>query len=283
VTTQDDAARALAGRTGSSFYAAMCLLPASRRDAIYAIYDFCRAVDDIADGPLPALAKREGLERWRADIARLFDARARESQGDQPIVRALATAVTGYGLEHADLLAVIDGVAMDAEGTMRAPSRASLDRYIDGVACAVGRLAVRVFGCPRAEGLALAAALGRALQLTNILRDLDQDAKEGRLYLPRDLLEAHGIGLDDPETVLRHPALPAACAALAAEARDAFAAADATLHRCPRRQVRPAALMAAVYRHLLARLEARGWTELDRPVRVPRVVKAWLAIRHGIF
>ncbi|MGH6717895.1 MAG: squalene/phytoene synthase family protein, partial [Alphaproteobacteria bacterium] len=204
--TGEDTARATARRTGSSFYAAMRLMPASRRGAIYAIYDFCRAVDDIADGPLTAAAKRERLDRWRADIQRVCD-----GQGEHPIARALAVAVRAHGLDKADLLAVIDGVAMDAEGTMRAPSRARLDRYIDGVACAVGRLAVKVFGCPEAEGLALAAVLGRALQLTNILRDLDEDARAGRLYLPGELLEAHGIAPDDPAAVLRHPALPAAC------------------------------------------------------------------------
>ena len=276
-TPAEATAQAAAGRAASSFSWAMRLMPAARRDAIHAVYDFCRAVDDIADGPLAPEAKRDGLDRWRAEVDRVF-----VGTPLHPIGRRLVPAVRDYGLAKADLLAVIDGVAQDAAGSMRAPPRAVLDGYIDGVACAPGRLAIRVFGCPPDAGLALAAALGRALQLTNILRDLDEDADAGRLYVPRELLEAHGIPIGDPRVVLGHPALPKACAELAGEARAAFAHANAALDRCPRRTVRAARLMGAVYRNLLARLESRGWVRVDQPVRVPMPVKLWLVFRHGL-
>jgi phytoene synthase len=277
VTAHVDLADRVRG-AGSSFYGAMRLMPPAKRDAMYAIYAFARAVDDIADGELPPDAKRAALDRWRADIDVLY-------AGGRPggaIAGALAGPIAAHGLERDDFLAVIAGVTMDAGAPVRAPGQAELDRYIDRVACAVGRLSVRVFGCPEAAGRALAAALGRALQLTNILRDLAEDAAQGRLYLPREVLLDHGIRADDPAVVLAHPAVPAIAGALAAEAGRAYDEARRIAQRCPRATVRPAMVMAAVYRAQLRRLIARGWRDLDRPVPVPRAVKLWLALRHGL-
>src|SRR5205085_2768361 len=125
---------------------------------------------------------------------------------------ALLEPVRRYRLRRDDFLAVIDGMQMDAERDIRAPSLAELDLYCDRVASAVGRLSVRAFGSTEARADDVATSLGRALQLTNILRDLQEDAERGRLYLPKDFLARHGIASDDPLTVLAHPALPRACA-----------------------------------------------------------------------
>ena len=127
----------------------------------------------------------------------------------------------------------------------------------------------------------VAHSLGRALQLTNILRDLAEDGARGRLYLPRELLEAEGIAATDPETVLSHPALPLACAALAEIAEHHFADARTAMRECPRRPMRPAAVMGAVYRAILRRLARRGWQDLERRVRLPSALKIWLTLRHG--
>jgi phytoene synthase len=143
-------------------------------------------------------------------------------------------------------------------------------------------LSVRVFGArgPRIERGAL--ALGEALQLTNILRDLTEDARRGRLYLPRELLRGHGIDGSDPGPVLAHPALPEVCAALAERTRQRFADAERLLATGDRRQLRPALVMMQVYRRTLERLIARGWQRLDQPVRLARPERLWLALRYGL-
>ena len=150
------------------------------------------------------------------------------------------------------------------------------------MAGAVGVLSVRVFEARSAERDAGAVALGDALQLTNILRDLAEDAGIGRLYLPRELLDRHGIAGREPAEVLRDPALPAVCRELAARAAERFAAADRWLAQEDRRQVRPALIMRGVYRRTLERLTAGDWRQLDPPVRLGKAERLWIAIRHGL-
>lgn len=265
---------------GSSFYWAMRVLPGRRQDAIFAVYAFCRRVDDIADDPrLSPESKMEGLRTWRRRIAALY---GEDTVPPFELEAPLRTAITRYGMDKADFLAVIEGMEMDAMGPVRAPDMATLDHYCDCVASAVGRLAVKSFGCPDAPGRRLADHLGRALQLTNILRDIAEDAGEGRLYLPRDLLERHGIGTDDPALVVDDPALPLVCRELATQARAHFDEAARAAAECPRRTVRPALVMGAVYEATLRRLVARDWREPRTRVRLSTPHKLWLMIRHGL-
>ncbi|MEX0814604.1 MAG: presqualene diphosphate synthase HpnD, partial [Dongiaceae bacterium] len=248
-----------------------------RREAMFAVYAFCRAVDDIADDAAPVAVKRARLGRWREEIDRLYAGRPQS-----PIARALADPVARYGLAREDFLALIDGMEMDAGNAMRAPSMAELELYCARVAGAVGLLSVRVFGATGETARRLALTLGEALQLVNILRDLREDAERGRLYLPRELLAAHGIASRDPRVVLAHPALGAVCDDLAAVARRRFAEARVLLAACPRRPMRPAVVMMTVYGRLLDRLVRRGWTRLDAPVRLSAAEKFWVALRHGV-
>jgi presqualene diphosphate synthase len=262
---QDNAAdiiRARVQAAGTSFYWAMRILPPTRRDAMFAIYAFCREVDDIADSDAPATAKRVELIGWREEIDAIYAGRPSHLIG-----RALATAVTEYHLRREDFLAMIDGMEMDAAADIRAPSLAELDLYCARVASAVGHLSVRIFGDASPAADRVAASLGRALQLTNILRDIAEDAARGRLYLPRELRAAHGI----------------ACRDLARIAARHYDDADAALAQCARRAMRPAAIMKAIYRATFDRLVAADWRDLDRPVRIPTPLKLWLALRHGIF
>jgi presqualene diphosphate synthase len=203
---QKAAIRAKVAAAGTSFYWAMRLLPAARRDAMFAVYAFCREVDDIADSADAPATKRAGLAAWRREIDAIYHGKAQ-----WPLGRVLAEAVAAYRLRREDFLAVIDGMEMDAAADIRAPKLAELDRYCDCVAGAVGRLSVRIFGTDSPAADTVAGALGRALQLTNILRDLVEDAERGRLYLPREILLAHGIAGADPQAVLRHRRLPAVC------------------------------------------------------------------------
>lgn len=262
----------------TSFYWAMRLLPREKRRAMFAVYAFCRVVDDIADGDLPDAAKLRQLQGWREEIDRLYAGAARHA-----IARALAEPVQRFDLAREDFLAVIDGMEMDARGGPVAPPMEELRLYCSRVAGAVGLLSVRIFGAEREDGRRLAEALGEAVQLTNVLRDVAEDAALGRLYLPRELLDKHGIAASSPMAALRHPGIAAVCDALADAAEDRFAAASAVLDAMPRRALRPARLILVVYRRLLQRLRQRGFARLDEPVKLSKAEKLWLILRHGLF
>ncbi len=262
---------------GTSFYWAMRLLPQERRYGMYAIYAFCREVDDIADGERPIEYKLAALSAWREEIDALYHGRPRHL-----VARALCDPTRRYQLRREDFLAVIDGMEMDAREDIRAPDIATLDLFCARVASAVGHLSVHIFGDPSEAAHSVADLLGRALQLTNILRDLDEDAGRRRLYLPREILDRHGITHSDPIAVLRHPALPAACRDVAAIAKTHFADAERAMRRCARRAMRPAAVMAAIYRTTLSALLRSNWREPATRVSVSKPLKLWLVLRHGL-
>ena len=269
------AVEAIVRAAGTSFHHGMRVLPPPRRHAMYAVYAFCRLVDDIADGPGRIEDRRAGLQAWRGRVAALF-----RGQADDPVTRVLALAIRAFALRQADFQAVIDGMEMDATAIV-APDLPTLDLYCDRVAAAVGRLSVRAFGDASAAADRVAYALGRALQLTNILRDVHEDAQRGRLYLPREYLDDAGVPAA-AQAALAHPALPAVCARLAADARIRFAEAHAAMRDCDRQAMRPARLMGATYAALLARLERRGWSRLDRRTKLSRPAKLWIALRYGL-
>ena len=263
--------------SGSSFYAAMRILPRARREAIFEIYGFCRAVDDVADAHGPREPRLAALAQWRADVHALY-------AGEPPArLRGLVEPVRCYDLGREDFLAIIAGMEMDVTADIRAPDFSTLDLYCDRVASAVGRLCVNVFGMEAEAGTALAHQLGRALQLTNILRDLDEDAARGRLYLPREALEAAGIRIDDPALVLMHPALGAACAPVIERAKNHFRAADAIMDRAPRGAIRAPRIMAEAYKRILTRLVERGFSAPRVPVRLNKPLLLWILIRHALF
>jgi squalene synthase HpnD len=278
VSAVTDAAAAGTGQraSGSSFYLAMRVMPKAQREAMFDIYSFCRWVDDIADEDGPRDVRREQLRRWRADINALY------ARTPPPQLSGLARAVRTFDLQREDFLAVIDGMEMDVVADIRAPDLATFDLYCDRVASAVGRLSVRVFGMEREPGLALAHHLGRALQITNILRDLDEDAAIGRLYLPREALDGAGIATDDPATVLASSAIGQACAAVAARAERHFAEAEAIMAHSARRIVRTPRIMATAYRMMFDQMIARGWQPPRRPVRLQRWQFLWILLRYAI-
>jgi phytoene synthase len=276
--TISDSTTAVAARraSGSSFYTAMRILPRERREAIFEIYSFCRAVDDVADEGGARDARLKELADWRADVDALY-------AGAPPArLAGLAGPMRRFGLRREDLLAIVDGMEMDVLADIRAPDWPTLDLYCDRVASAVGRLCVRVFGMEPAPGIALAHHLGRALQLTNILRDLDEDAGIGRLYLPREALAAAGIATTDPFEAVSHPGLDRACAIVAERARLHFREADAVMRDCPRWAARTPRVMAQAYQSMLDTMVARGWSPPRQRVRINRLRLAWILLRHGI-
>jgi len=244
---------------------------------MFAVYAFCREVDDIADGEDDVGVKLDRLARWKQEIDRLFT-----GTPTFPTARALVGPIREFGLAREDFLAIIEGMEMDVRDTMRAPSLVDLEAYCDRVAGAVGLLSIRVFGAEADHARDFAIALGRALQCTNILRDLAEDAAMGRLYLPREILAARGIISSDPEVVLGHPALPMACQDFAALAEKHFSVAERALVDCPGRALRPAVVMMMIYRRMLDRMQRNGWQPTRRPIGLSKPEKLWIAFRHGI-
>lgn len=277
VAQQDlDAVETIVRAAGTSFYHGMRVLPPDRRHAMYAIYAFCRIVDDIADEAGTLQEKGLALAAWRDKIAGLYEGRT-----DCPVTRVLAEAVQHFQLRASDFIAVIDGMQTDAETVVIAPDMATLDLYCDRVASAVGRLSVRTFGDASPQADQVAHALGRALQLTNILRDIHEDAERGRIYLPLEYLRDAAVPAD-PASILTAPGLPAVCDRLATLAHAYFREAREAMDRCDPVAMKPARLMAATYDAILSALERRGWKRLDQRVSLPQWKKLWLACRYGL-
>ena len=272
-TTVDASSGATA--SGSSFYAAMRILPRAQREAMFQIYTFCRYVDDIADSDGPREERLAALQQWRDDIEALYQGRPPER------LRDTAVSVKKFGLRREDFLAIIDGMEMDVPADIRAPDDATLDLYCDRVASAVGRLSVRVFGLPEQDGIQFAHHLCRALQLTNILRDIDEDAAIGRLYLPQEGLLHAGITNFDLAAVLANPALPRVCMPLVKRAQMHFMKSDEIMKRNSRRAVRAPRIMSKYYRTILDLLEQRGFQLPREPVRLSKAAKIAIIIRYA--
>ncbi|WP_448582965.1 squalene/phytoene synthase family protein [Thermaurantiacus sp.] len=264
-------ARAITKASGTSFGPGMAILPRARREAMHAVYAFCRMVDDIADGPFARADKHAALAAWRREIRALYAGNPASGIG-----HALLPGVRAFALPQAEFDLLIEGMAMDADGPIVAPLRATLKRYTRRVAGAVGALSIRIFGAfmgPISDRFAL--ALGDAFQLTNILRDIEADAAIGRLYLPADLLEAHGIPMD-PARVAGHPALPALARELGAEARACYDEARRLAPAHSRLRLAPALVMMGAYEAYLDRMEALAWA---RPLPQPLLGKRQKLVR----
>lgn len=257
----------------SSFYWAMRLLPHERREAMFALYAYCRTLDDIADGDQPVDVRRARLTVVRGALAALFET----GVALDPVLAALVPAIRRFDLPRTELEALIDGMEMDVNGPLTAPRLNQLRLYCRRVAGAVGLLAVRIFERPDADMFAI--TLGEALQLTNILRDVAEDAALGRLYLPAEALHAAGMVAHSPQAALTHPALPVACGMVAELAEENFQAAEVELKRIGRTRLLPAVVMMATYRRQLRHLIRERWHHPDRPPRVGRLFGLWVAVR----
>jgi phytoene synthase len=257
----------------------MRILPEDRRDAMFAIYAFCRAVDDIADGSAAEDQKRSKLDEWRRAIDSVY---ADEPLSEDQLVLALSFAIRAYGLEKKDFYEVIAGMEMDIGAPIVAPDWSQLLRYCDRVAGAVGQLSVYIFGDSRPKAQQFAIALGTALQLTNILRDLKDDAGMGRLYLPRELIDAQGIEPITPSVALDSPKLPEICAGVADMAYAKYTEAENLLRECDARALKPAIVMMVTYRKILDRIIAKRWRDLDDNASLTAPQKVWITLRYGL-
>ena len=274
-----DLAARLTRRSRSNFYYAFLTLPRPRREALYAVYAFCRTVDDIADlgvdGVADAGAQHAALAAWRQEVARCYDP---SGEPGHPIARQLATAVRAYRIPREALEAIIDGVEMDVEGaTFEAADE--LYPYCYRVASAVGLCCIEIFGYTDARARPYAIELGQALQLTNILRDVGTDARNGRVYLPRADLRAFGVTVDDLRAGRYDESFVALMTRAAARARESYRRADALFPHVDARSLVPARIMGAIYAALLEEIEARRFRVFGERITIPARRKVAIALR----
>jgi phytoene synthase len=265
-------------KSGSSFYWAMRLLPRHKRSAMYAIYAFCRMVDDIADGDDTMQAKHSALGVWKQNIEKLYGGAPVD-----PISEALQVHINRFGLQITDFHAVIDGMLMDAVPNLQIRDMDELITYCDRVACAVGRLSVSVFEIDREIGARLAKSLGLALQLTNILRDVGADWERNHIYLPQDMLVAEGVDLGKMLKPQSSAGLAKVCDHIADMAKAQFKDAEQLIMSCDKSRVRPALIMKNVYQRLFLRILDRGWSRLHEPVVLSKFEKSALILKSALF
>ena len=258
-------------QSGSSFAFSFRFLPTPRRHAITALYAFCREVDDVVDAVAEPAPARMKLAWWRTEIAAAFGGKPQH-----PVALALAEVVARYPLPREHFDAIIDGMAMDLDQN-RYQDFATLERYCYRVAGVVGLLSAEIFGYQDPATRSYARALGIAFQLTNIIRDVGEDARRGRIYLPQDEMLRFGVSNGDILGRKATPAFPALMAFQVERAQSYYARAFAALPRRDRRAQRPGLMMAAVYRALLAEIARDGFHVLDQRTSLTPLYKAWIA------
>ena len=277
--TPADLVSRLTRRSRSNFFFAFLTLPRPRRDALYAVYAFCRTVDDIVDlseeRGLDRAQAQDQLEHWRREVARCY---APASAPEEPIAQRLALAVRQFGIPREALEAIIDGVAMDLEGGGYETVE-ELYPYCYRVASAVGLAAIEIFGYTDLRARDYAVNLGIALQLTNILRDVGSDAAAGRVYLPRADLRAFDVSEDDLKAGRHTPAFVALMERQAGRADHFYRRAWAAFPAADARSLVAAQVMGRIYFALLHEIEARRFQVFGERITVPARRKAGIALR----
>jgi phytoene synthase len=265
----------LTRRSRSNFYYAFLALPRARREALYAVYAFCRTVDDVADLGRDPEAQRAQLAGWREDVARCFEPGPPPAH---PIGRQLAEAVRAYPIPRAALEAVIEGCEMDL-ARVRFERAEDLYPYCYRVASAVGLCCIEIFGYTDPRAREYAVHLGTALQLTNIIRDVGADARDGRVYLPRQDLEAFGLGEADLVQGRHDDRFVRLMQHQAGRARQFYAAAAAAYPVADARSLVAAEIMGRIYRALLEEIEARRFAVFGERITLPARRKVAIALR----
>ena len=267
----DDYCQQKAAQSGSSFYYSFLFLAPDRRRAITALYAFCREVDDTVDECTDASIARTKLSWWRKEVAAMIS-----GAPTHPVTQALQAHLTTFALDSQYLMAIIDGMEMDLDQT-RYLDFPGLQKYCWHVASAVGILSARIFGVTNPQTLEYAEKLGLAFQLTNIIRDVGEDARKGRIYLPANELQQFGVTAADILNARHSDKFEQLMQFQAARAHKLYDEAFALLPKEDRRAQRPGLIMAAIYRAVLTEVERDGFHVLNQRISLTPIRKLWLA------
>lgn len=262
--------------SSSSFYLAMRLLPKHKKDAMFAVYAFCRQIDDIADEPAPIEVKKQRLNDWAIAINDIY---AGKEPAYNPVALYLKDVCKEFSLPKEEFLELIRGMEMDTHDGLNPPSLDMLRLYCRRVAGAVGVLSIHIFGAVDDKSQRFAIALGEALQLTNILRDTKEDFDMGRIYLPKELLLSSGIGDILPTEMLSHPAIGKVREKLADMAELRYTEAKMLITPENQKALHPAIMMMNIYHKILDKMRKQGWEKTSPKVRLNKMHMLWLALR----
>ena len=263
-------------KSGSSFFWSMRFLPLAKRNAMYTIYAFCRHLDDIVDGDSDMAEKVELIDAWREELNNIYDKKAPVTE----IGRKIYKNCMRFKLPKEELSRLIEAISMDIPNPIQAPSLEELYRYCRGVAGVPGSLSLRIFGCQDEELIAqLSDSLGTALQITNILRDVKEDAQINRLYIPREFLEKAGITSRDPLTVVVDKNLAIAREELAQIAIANFNRAQELITKLDKKTARHVRMIERIYRRYFDIMQKRGWEIISPKPRLGKLSKFSIALR----
>ncbi len=267
-------------KSGSSFFWSMRFLPFGKRNAMYTIYAFCRHIDDIVDGDKDVEEKLNLMEAWRQELDNIYDKKLPQTE----IGRKIYKNCMRFKLPKEEFMRLINGISMDLPTPLQAPSMEKFNEYCRGVAGVPGNLSLRIFGVED-EALIekLSTTLGNALQITNILRDVKEDAQIGRLYIPKEMLERAGITSTDPLTVVVNPNLAKAREELAKIAAEDYEVSYQLIKQLDKKVARPVLMMANIYKRYFDIMQNRGWEIISPKPQLSKIKKLSLALRAFFF
>ena len=263
-------------KSGTSFFWSMRMLPKAKREAMYTIYAFCRHIDDIVDGDADMAEKQELLNAWREEMNNIYDKKVPATE----IGRRIYKNCMRFKLPKEEFLRLINSISMDIPNPLQAPSLDKFLEYCRGVAGVPGNLSLRIFGCQDEKIInELATNLGNALQITNIVRDVKEDAMSNRLYIPKEFLLQANITSTDPKTVVVDKNLAKAREELAKLADDYFIKSEFLIQKLDKKTARPVKMIAAIYRKYFKIMKNRGWEIISPKPQISKMKKLTLALR----
>lgn len=263
-------------KSGTSFFWSMRLLPLGKRNAMYTIYAFFRHIDDIVDGDKDVNEKLDLIEAWRQELDNIYDKKTPVTE----IGRKIYKNCMRFKLPKSEFIKLIDSITMDLPNPVQAPSMEEFNRYCRGVAGVPGNLSLRIFGCEDEKLIEnLATTLGTALQITNILRDVKEDAMADRLYIPKEFLEKAGITSTDPQSVIVDKNLAIAREELAQIAAKNYDEAYRLIKQLDKKTARSVMIIASIYKRYFDIMQNRGWEVISPKPTIGKMKKLGLALR----
>lgn len=263
-------------KSGSSFFWGMYILPTKERRAIYTLYAFCRHIDDIVDGDLPLSRKQELLSAWQQEIDNIYDKKVPQSD----IGRNIYKNCMRFNIPKKDLQNLLNSISMDVPNPIQAPEMNSFLTYCNGVACAPGSMSLRILGCKDEKLISeLSNSLGLAMQITNILRDVREDASVNRLYIPKEFLQKASIESTDPMTIVIDKNLSVAREELAKLASQNYETSFELIKRLDKKIARNIKALAYVYKHCFDIMQNRGWEVISPKPQIGSITKFLLMLK----